>query len=116
MVMGGDNGGFMVKNDAAEFTQRVLDLLDDPELRFSKSNEAKIHARAWSIGELTKKLIAIYEATIESYEEDYGKPHTPLWELVMDKRWWKLVNKNFKDRTKKMWLRMRSKLKKQSRK
>ena len=114
MVMGGDNGGYMVKNDAGEFTQRVLDLLDDPDLRLSKSNEAKMHARAWSIGELTKKLITIYETTIESYKEDYGEPHMPLWELVMDKRWWKLNNKNFKDRTKKVWQRMRSKLKKQS--
>jgi len=111
MVMGGDNGGFMVKNDSGEFTRRVLDLLGDPELRAAKSSEAKTHARAWSIGELTKKLITIYEATIKSHEEDYGEPRMPLWELVMDKRWWKLINKNFKNRSKKIWQRMRSKLK-----
>jgi hypothetical protein len=110
MVMGGDNGGFMVKNDAAEFTNRVLDLLDDPELRQRKSSEAKMYARSWSISELTKKLIAIYETTIKSHKEDYGDPSKPLWELFMDKRWWKLVNKAFKNRTKKIWQKMRAKL------
>ena len=114
MVMGGDNGGFMVKNDAGDFTGRILDLLGDPELRQRKSLEAKIHARSWSIGELTKKLIVIYEETVESYKEDYGEPHMPLWELLLDKRWWKVNNKMFKVRTKKMLQRMRTKLKKES--
>jgi len=112
MVMGGDNGGFMVKNDADEFIKRTLELLDDPDLRRLKSYEAKLHARSWSIGELTKKLITIYEATIESHKEDYGEPRMPLWELVMDKRWWKLINKNFKTRTKKAFQKVRLKLKK----
>ena len=113
MVMGGDNGGFMVKNDEKEFTLRVLDLLSDPELRSRKSLEAKIHARSWSIQELTKKLVCIYDSTIESYQEDYGKPRTLLWELLMDKRWWKVNNKIFKKRTEKVWQDMRTKLKKQ---
>ncbi|MCL2809712.1 MAG: glycosyltransferase, partial [Treponema sp.] len=43
-VMGGDNGGFMVKNDTQEFTNRVLDLLGDNELYRRKSEEAKKHA------------------------------------------------------------------------
>jgi hypothetical protein len=112
MVMGGDNGGFMVKNDAAEFTGRILNLLEDPELRRLKSHEARIHARSWSIGELTKKLLSIYETTIESYKEDYGEPGMPLWELLMDKRWWKMNNKLFKKKTDKILREMRLKLKK----
>jgi hypothetical protein len=112
MVMGGDNGGFMVKNDADEFTKRVVDLLDDPELRGRKSNEARIHGRLWSIDELTKKLLTIYETTIESYKEDYGEPSMPLWELLMDKRWWKKINKTFKNRTKQILFKMQSKLRK----
>jgi len=115
-VMGGDNGGFMVKNivedgvaesTAAEFTARVLDLLEDPELRRRKSLEAKIHARSWSIEELTKKLLVFYKSAVKDYLEDYGEPRTPVWELLMDKRWWKINNKIFRKRTKQIWHRMR---------
>jgi glycosyltransferase involved in cell wall biosynthesis len=109
-VMGGDNGGFMVKCDSGEFTSRVLDLLGDPELRRKKSLEAKTHARSWSIEELTKKLVAIYEATVKSYLEDYGDPRTPVWELLMDKRWWKINNSIFRKRTKQIWHRMRARI------
>jgi hypothetical protein len=113
MVMGGDNGGFMVKNDANEFAARIMELLGDKGLMEQKSSEAKMHGRSWSIGELTKKLLSIYETTIESYREDYGEPNMPLWELIIDKRWWNLNNKKFKKRTDKIWKEMRSKLKKQ---
>jgi len=112
MVMGGDNGGFMVDNNASDFTKRVLELLENPELRSSKSAEAKLHARAWSIEELTKKLVVIYETTVKEYKEEYGLPGTPVWELLTDKRWWKVVNRKFKNDTKKRWQKMRSKLKK----
>jgi glycosyltransferase involved in cell wall biosynthesis len=111
MVMGGDNGGFMVKNDTGEFIARVLDLLENPELRRCKSLEAKLHARSWSIDALTQKLLAIYESTVSDYRDDYGESRTPVWELLMDKRWWKINNKIFKNRTKQIWRDMRSKLK-----
>ena len=113
MVMGGDNGGFMVKNDLREFTERVFALLEDPELRERKSFEAKAHANAWSIDELTTKLAAIYESTVKNYREDYGDPRMPVWGLIMDKRWWKVNNKIFRKRTRLIWQQMRSKLKKQ---
>ncbi|MDR2048162.1 MAG: glycosyltransferase [Treponema sp.] len=64
-VMGGDNGGFMVKNDSAEFRDRVLDLLDDEELYRKKSEEARRHARAWTIESLTGKLLDIYREVPE---------------------------------------------------
>jgi glycosyltransferase involved in cell wall biosynthesis len=87
-VMGGDNGGFMVKDDPVEFTGRVLELLDNPELRLSKSQEAKKHARSWSIEELTKKLINIYKSTTAAYTEEYGDHVTPIWELIRIKSRW----------------------------
>jgi glycosyltransferase involved in cell wall biosynthesis len=95
MVMGGDNGGFMVKNDSAEFSRRVLELLEDPDLYRKKAAEARIHAQAWSIDEVTKRLVGIYEASIEAYREEYGDPKTPVWELLIDKRWWKVNRKIF---------------------
>jgi len=109
-VMGGDNGGFMVKNDIAEFTGRVLELLGDPELYQQKSLEAKKHARLWSIEELTKKLIIFYEMTIKNYTEEYGYRITPVWERLMDKRWWKINNMMIKKRTEQNWQEMLSKL------
>ena len=109
-VMGGDNGGFMVKNDETEFTSRVLQLLDDTELHRQKSAEAKIHARAWSIEELTKTLIEIYKESISSYTDLYGKPIKPVWELLANKRWWKINNKIFKKRTKENIAKLRAKL------
>jgi glycosyltransferase involved in cell wall biosynthesis len=110
MVMGGDNGGFMVKNDEEEFTARVLDLLEDPELYRRKQDEARAHARSWSIGEITKKLVGIYHATIEAYCAEYGEPRTPVWELLMDKRWWKINNKILRKKTNRKWREMLVKL------
>jgi len=98
-VMGGNNGGFMVKNDAGEFTARVLDLLGDRELRMKKGQEAKIHASSWSIEELTKKLVMFYNMVIKDYTEDYGNRVTPAWEAIINKRWWKINNMIIKKRT-----------------
>ena len=120
MVMGGDNGGFMVKNNAsqealrAEFTGRVLELLEDRELHLRKSLEARTHARAWSIEELTKKLVVIYESSVKAYQEEHGEPRTPVWELLMDKRYWKVVNKIFQKKANRKWQEMLAKLSGQS--
>ena len=65
---------------------RVLELLEDPELRRRKSNEAKKRARTWSIEELTQKLVTIYKTTSSSYREEYGEPHNPVWETLMDRK------------------------------
>jgi hypothetical protein len=109
-VMGGDNGGFMVENNKVQFTSRVLELLGDPELHKSKSQEAKIHARSWSIEELTKKLITLYQSTIKDYIEEYGYRITPIWELLVQKRWWKINQKILNKRTKQSWQKILSRL------
>jgi glycosyltransferase involved in cell wall biosynthesis len=96
MVMGGDNGGFMVKNDPDEFSARVLNLLEDDELYQRKSQEAKVHAMAWSIGEVTKKLVNIYEHICKSYRNEYGPRRMPVWELLTNKRWWLMYKKILK--------------------
>jgi len=66
-VMGGDNGGFMVKNDPVEFTSRVLDLLSDEVLYAKKVGEALEHAKAWTIGTMSARLETIYRDTLVSY-------------------------------------------------
>ena len=109
-VMGGDNGGFMVKNDAKEFTDRVLDLLGDKELYKRKSEEAKKHAASWSIEEMTKKLITLYSNTANEYIEEYGHRIIPVWELLIQKRWWKINRMILKKKTKRNWQKILDKL------
>ncbi len=67
-VMGGDNGGFMVKNDPAEFTARVLDLLTDTDLYERKVADAREHAKAWTIGTMSARLETIYRDTLVSFK------------------------------------------------
>lgn len=64
-VMRGDNGGFMVPNDTEIFSEKVLALLDNPELHRSKSEEARAWGKKWSLSELTPRLVAYYEKAIE---------------------------------------------------
>jgi glycosyltransferase involved in cell wall biosynthesis len=111
MVMGGDNGGFMVKNDPGEFTRRVLELMEDRELYERKALEAREHARFWSIDEITRKLEEAYEKTIASYLEENGERRFPVWELMMDKRWWKENNKKLQKITNQKWREMKMKWK-----
>ena len=63
-VMRGDNGGYMVKEDVAEFSEKVLLLLKDKELHAQKSKEGKEWAKQWSLDTLTEKLISYYEEAI----------------------------------------------------
>ncbi len=65
-VMQGDNGGFMVKNDVAEFSARVIDLLTDMELHSQKSKDAKQWSAKWSMDYLTPKLENCYKKAIEA--------------------------------------------------
>ena len=110
-IMGGDKGGFMVKNDEAEFTAKVKSLLDDPVLRAEKSGEARLHARLWSIDEIAKKLSAFYRSTALEYIEEYGCRIIPVLELIIQKRWWKINNFILKKKTKQNWKKILSKLK-----
>ena len=67
-VMGGDNGGFMVKNDPFEFCEKVRLLLQDSTLYQQKKQEAIEHAQKWTIDSLAEKLQEIYYETYEKYK------------------------------------------------
>jgi len=112
MVMGGDNGGFMVRDDMEEFTARVMDLLGDEELYRRKSEEARLHAKAWSIDEISKRLAGIYEEISVSYRQEYGHRRRPMWKQLTDKRWWKINNLIIQKKTKKRFQELGRKLKK----
>lgn len=72
-VMQGDNGGFMVKDDAVEFAGRVVELLKDKKLHSQKSMEAMEWASKWKISSLTPTLVECYEEAIREHAIKHGK-------------------------------------------
>lgn len=68
-VMQGDNGGFMVKNDMKEFSEKVCMLLQDSELYDKKKKEAIEWSKNWAVDELTDKLVGCYENAIKRYAD-----------------------------------------------
>ena len=73
-VMQGDNGGFMVSNDVEIFTEKVLALLNDPELHKEKSEEARAWGKKWTLKTLTPQLVSYYEKAIESKKTASSHP------------------------------------------
>jgi 1,2-diacylglycerol 3-alpha-glucosyltransferase len=59
-VMKGDNGGFMVGNDVREFSDAVMRLLDDDELRARKSDEAVAWARRYGPDAMIERILRLY--------------------------------------------------------
>ncbi len=67
-VMQGDNGGFMVKNDIHEFSEKVCLLLKDKKLYEQKKAEALEWSKKWNIDSLTLNLVECYEKAIKNHE------------------------------------------------
>lgn len=65
-IMRGDNGGFMVNNNVQEFAGRVVSLLNDPNLRRKKADEAIEWAKQWSIENLAPKLVECYRRVLDT--------------------------------------------------
>lgn len=69
-IMQGDNGGFMVKNNLQEFSQKVCLLLTDESLYREKKEDAESWSQQWRIDKLTEKLLEYYnKAIIKSHSE-----------------------------------------------
>lgn len=66
-IMQGDKGGFMVHDDQNEFSERVVELLQNESLWQNKSKEASEWGRRWLISSLTPKLVERYRTAIESF-------------------------------------------------
>lgn len=60
-VMNGDNGGYMVEDNQEQFTERVLRLLNDPDLWQRKSAEALQYARNWTSQAMAQRLLDAYK-------------------------------------------------------
>lgn len=64
-IMQGNNGGFMVNDDSEEFSEKVILLLKNQNLRKQKSLEAMEWGKQWKISALTPKLVNCYEKAIK---------------------------------------------------
>jgi glycosyltransferase involved in cell wall biosynthesis len=69
-VMRGDNGGFMVPNDADLFAGRTLDLLEDEALYRKKAADALLYGKNWTMDIMVKRLLDIYTEAIAEYKKD----------------------------------------------
>ena len=65
-VIKDDRGGYLVPENVGTFSEKVLELLNDPDLLGQKSEEAKVVARKFSAETMTRKLF-------ESYVEVLGR-------------------------------------------
>jgi glycosyltransferase involved in cell wall biosynthesis len=66
-------GGFLSPPQVSVFTDRVEQMLTDRELREEKAREAEAKADEWSMRNMTKKLVASYQASIADYRQ-HGLP------------------------------------------
>jgi len=64
-IMNGDNGGFMVKNDVEEFTDKVRILISDKKLYNKKSEEAYMYALKWTIKRNAQKMLELYKRFVK---------------------------------------------------
>jgi hypothetical protein len=62
--MEGDNGGFMVGENVAEFTLRVHQLLTDPVLYAQKSQEAWDYSQNWTSARMAARLETLYRSLV----------------------------------------------------
>jgi glycosyltransferase involved in cell wall biosynthesis len=69
-VMRGDNGGFMVPNDADIFARRILDLLGDEYLYEKKVADALLYGKNWTMDIMVKRLENIYTEAIADYKKE----------------------------------------------
>jgi glycosyltransferase involved in cell wall biosynthesis len=59
-ILEGDRGGLLAKNNVGDFTEKVLTLIRDPDLRAQKAKEAMQHAKRWTIGHACDEMEKIY--------------------------------------------------------
>ena len=67
-VMHSDNGGFIVEDNLEIFTERVRQLLINPDLYQKKSIEARQFAGNWTIDKFIEKLLNLYESLVKTSE------------------------------------------------
>ena len=66
-VMAGDNGGFMVEDNVAAFSEGVLKLLGDTELYQRKSDEALTYSQNWTAERMAKRVQDVYIDVLDRY-------------------------------------------------
>lgn len=75
-ILAGDRGGFLTSDDPDAFAAAVARLLEDPVLRAAKAEEARIHARRWTIDnacDLMERLYSNVFGTRDGEPEEASK-------------------------------------------
>jgi glycosyltransferase involved in cell wall biosynthesis len=73
-IMKGDNGGYMVREDINEFSEKTIELLSNDEIWNSKSNEAIEYSKKWTMKVMGDRMMKVYINLLESYS---GKKSDP---------------------------------------
>ncbi|MCR5080253.1 MAG: glycosyltransferase [Treponema sp.] len=72
-VMQGDNGGFMVKDNVEEFSQKTIELIKNKKLHEQKAKDAVAWANKWKISSLTPQLVDSYNEAIRLFKEEQAQ-------------------------------------------
>ncbi len=59
-VLAGEEGGFLVPHDVDAFAERVLQLVQDPELYQRKAQETKVASARWAPRALAQQMLDLY--------------------------------------------------------
>ncbi|MFT5171389.1 MAG: 1,2-diacylglycerol 3-alpha-glucosyltransferase [Candidatus Marinamargulisbacteria bacterium] len=65
-IVENNKGGFLTKDDETDFSNKVLDLLNDPKLYEKKAEEALERAESFRPEEMAKKMISVYKLAIKA--------------------------------------------------
>ena len=65
-ILADNQGGFMIKKDINEFSEKIELLLNNKSLLKNKSSEAKDKAKQWTTPLMTSKLIQCYKEIIDT--------------------------------------------------
>jgi 1,2-diacylglycerol 3-alpha-glucosyltransferase len=68
-VMGGDNGGYMVDDDLEMFVEKVLLLLNQPEIYKQKTKEALHHVKKWTMQIESEKMLRLYHSLCRNHKK-----------------------------------------------
>ena len=61
-ILEGDIGGFLADDDPKDYAEKVLRLIQDPQLRAAKAAEGLAHAQAWTTEKACQRMESLYQS------------------------------------------------------
>jgi glycosyltransferase involved in cell wall biosynthesis len=72
------------QGDPVDFSQKIINLLNDKELQNQLSERGKHYAASWSNETMTQQLLAYYQHVIELYSESSEPLNTTIGQQELD--------------------------------